>query len=58
METRGMGHILHPSYMTGDIFGITAALALDPSLKIVFAHDKEDGYYRQNETYPLIVLVA
>ena len=37
-----MGHILHTSYMTGDIFGITAALALDPSLKIVFAHDKED----------------
>jgi hypothetical protein len=53
-----MGHILHTSYMTGDIFGITAALALDPSLKIVFAHDKEDDYYRQNETYPRLFVTS
>ena len=46
-----MGHILHMSYMTGDIFGITAALALDPSLKIVFAYDKKDAYYTQNEKF-------
>ena len=50
-ETSGMGHILHMSYMTGDIFGITAALALDPSLKIVFAYDKEDAYYTQNKNF-------
>jgi hypothetical protein len=53
-----MGHILHMSYMTGDVFGITAALALDPSLKIVFAHDKEDDYYRQNETYPRLFVTS
>jgi hypothetical protein len=53
-----MGHILHTSYMTGDIFGITAALALDPSLKIVFAHDKEDDYYRQNETYARLFVTS
>lgn len=44
-----MNQILHMSYMTGDIFGITAALALDSNAEVIFAHgDPGEKEYDQN----------
>lgn len=44
-----MSQILHMSYMTGDIFGVTAALALDPTVEVIFAHgDPREKEYDQN----------
>jgi hypothetical protein len=47
-----MDHVLHMSYMTGDIFGITAAMALDDGFKVVFAYnDETESAYKQNKTF-------
>lgn len=47
-----MDYVLHMSYMTGDIFGITAAMALDNTLRIVFAHGSEtEKEYQQNKKF-------